>query len=156
MALTGSWMINWYVDNAKLDKGFAPLPKGPNGRKSMFNGLADSIWVGTKHKEEAWKWVKFLGSEEGQTIIAGYGVVFPAVQSAAKKAEEVMGKKGLDVSPFLLEATDPQGTFLFPIADHAADVLRITKIGLDAILLNGADAATTMKKANSEVNDLFN
>ena len=156
MALTGSWSINWYADNAKFDKGFAPLPKGPEGRKSMFNGLADSIWVGSKHKDEAWKWVKFLGSEEGQTIIAGYGVVFPAVPSAAKKAEEVMEKKGLDVSAFLQEATDPQGTFLFPIADHAADVLRITKVGLDAILLNGADAATTMKKASSEVNDLFN
>ena len=155
MALTGSWMINWYVDNAKFDKGFAPLPKGPDGRKSMFNGLADSIWVGSKHKEEAWKWVKFLGSEEGQTIIAGYGVVFPAVHSAAEKAEQVMSKKGLDVSPFLQEATAPNGTFLFPIADHAADVLRITKIGLDSILLNGADAASTMKKANTEVNALF-
>jgi len=156
MALTGSWMINWYADNAKFDKGFAPLPKGPDGRKSMFNGLADSIWVGSKHQEEAWKWVNFLGSEEGQMIIAGYGVVFPAIPSAAKKAEEVMSKKGMDVSPFLLEATDPHGTFLFPIADHSADVLRITKVALDSIFLNGADAATTMKKANTEVNDLFN
>jgi multiple sugar transport system substrate-binding protein len=155
LALTGSWMINWYADNAKFDKGFAPLPKGPDGRKSMFNGLADSIWVNSKHKEEAWKWVKFLGSKDGQMIIAGYGVVFPAIPDAAKKAEEVMSKKGMDVSPFLMEATDPNGTFLFPIADHAADVLRITKVALDAILLNGANAATTMKKANREVNDLF-
>ena len=113
--------------------------------------------LAARAKDEAWKWVKFLGSEEGQMIIAGYGVVFPAVQGAAKKAEEVMTKKGLDVSPLLFEeATDPQGTFLFPIADHAADILRITKIGLDAILLNGADAGPTMKKANTEVNDLFN
>src|SRR3984893_15802630 len=155
MALTGSWSINWYLDNAKFDKGFAPLPKGPNGRKSMFNGLADSIWVSTKHKEEAWKWVKFLGSEVGQKIIAGYGLVFPAIHCPAETAEQVMTKKGVDVSPFLEEATDPQGTFLFPIADHAADVLRITKIALDAILLNGADAASTMKKANTEVNALF-
>ncbi len=29
MALTGSWMINWYLDNAKFDKGFALLPVGP-------------------------------------------------------------------------------------------------------------------------------
>jgi multiple sugar transport system substrate-binding protein len=155
MALTGSWMINWYVDNAKFEKGFAPLPKGPNGRKSMFNGLADSIWVGSKHKEEAWKWVKFLGSEDGQKVIANYGVVFPAIKSDAELAEQVMSKKGVDVSAFLAEATDPQGTFLFPIADHAADVLRVTKIGLDAILLNGADAASTFKKANTEVNALF-
>jgi len=155
MALTGSWTINWYSDNAKFDKGFAPLPKGPDGRKSMFNGLADSIWVGSKHKDEAWKWVKFLGSEEGQKIIAGYGVVFPAIRSDAELAEQVMSKKGVDVSAFLAEATDPQGTFLFPIADHAADVLRITKVGLDAVLLNGASAASTFKKVNKDVNELF-
>ncbi|HEX7194643.1 MAG TPA: sugar ABC transporter substrate-binding protein [Chthoniobacterales bacterium] len=155
MALTGSWTINWYSDNAKFDKGFAPLPKGPDGRKSMFNGLADSIWVGSKHKDEAWKWVKFLGSEEGQKIIAGYGVVFPAIRNDAELAEQVMSKKGVDVSAFLAEATDPQGTFLFPIADHAADVLRITKVGLDAVLLNGANAASTFKKVNKDVNELF-
>jgi multiple sugar transport system substrate-binding protein len=155
MALTGSWMINWYMDNAKFDKGFAPLPKGPEGRKSMFNGLADSISVGSKHKDEAWKWVKFLGSEEGQKIIAGYGVVFPAIKSDAELAEQTMSKKGVDASAFLAEATDPNGTFLFPIADHAADVLRITKIGLDSILLNGADPAATFKKVNSEVDALF-
>jgi len=155
MALTGSWSINWYMDNAKFDKGFAPLPKGPDGRKSMFNGLADSIWVGSKHKDEAWKWVKFLGSEEGQKIIAGYGVVFPAIKSDAELAEQVMSKKGVDVSAFLTEATAPNGTFLFPIADHAADVLHATKIGLDSILLNGADPAATFKKVNSEVNGFF-
>jgi multiple sugar transport system substrate-binding protein len=155
MALTGSWMINWYLDNAKFEKGFAPLPVGPNGRKSMFNGLADSIWVGSKHQEEAWKWVKFLGSEEGQNIIAESGVVFPAIKSAAEKAQQVMSKKGADVSPFLKEATDPQGTFLFPIADHSADVLRTTKVAMDAILLNGADPASTMKQVNEEVNALF-
>ena len=66
-----------------------------------------------------------------------------------------MTKKGADVAPFLLEANDPQGTFLFPIADHSADVLRITKVALDGILLEDADPASTMKTANEEVNALF-
>ena len=66
-----------------------------------------------------------------------------------------MSKKGADVSPFLKEATDTQVTFLFPIADHSADVLRITKVALDAILLEGADPAATMKDVNEEVNALF-
>ena len=66
-----------------------------------------------------------------------------------------MNKKGADASPFLKEATDSQVTFLFPIADHSADVLRITKVALDAILLEGADCAATMKEANEEVNALF-
>ena len=41
------------------------------------------------------------------------------------------------------------------IADHSADILRTTKVALDAILLNGADPASTMKEANEEVNALF-
>jgi hypothetical protein len=36
-----------------------------------------------------------------------------------------------------------------------ADILRTTKVALDAILLNGADPASTMKEANEEVNALF-
>lgn len=155
LALTGSWNINWYLDNAKFEKSFAPLPKGPQGRKSMFNGLADSIWTGSQHKEQAWKWVKFLGSEDAQKIVASYGVVFPAIKGTAEIAEQTMNKKGADVAPFVQEATDPNGTFLFPIADHAADVLRIMRVALDAILLNGADAASTLKKATAEVNALF-
>jgi multiple sugar transport system substrate-binding protein len=155
LALTGSWNINWYLDNARFDRNFAPLPKGPQGRKSMFNGLADSIWTGSKHKEEAWKWVKFLGSADAQKIVASYGVVFPAVKGTAEISEQAMDKKGADVAPFVQEATEQNGTFLFPIADHAADVLRIMRVALDAILLNGADAASTLKKANAEVNALF-
>ena len=57
-----------------------------------------------------------------------------------------MSKKEVDVSAFLTEATDPNGTFLFAIADHAADVLRITKVGLDSILLNGEDPLQRSKR----------
>jgi len=64
--------------------------------------LADSIWVGSKHKEEAWKWVKFLGSEDGQKIIADHGVVFPAIKSDAELAEQVMSKKAWTCQPSLL------------------------------------------------------
>jgi multiple sugar transport system substrate-binding protein len=91
----------------------------------------------------------------GGSEIRPYGVVFPAIKSDAELAEQVMSKKGVDVSAFLTEATAPNGTFLFPIADHAADVLRVTKVGIDSILLNGADPAATFKKVNSEVNGLF-
>jgi len=38
----GSWMIGTYLGST-FPVGFARLPQGPEGRKSMFNGLADSI-----------------------------------------------------------------------------------------------------------------
>ena len=71
MTLAGSYSISSYTgQNARQDFDFAPLPTGPAGRKSAINGLSDAIWAGTPHKEEAWKWVKFLGSAECQDLVA--------------------------------------------------------------------------------------
>jgi multiple sugar transport system substrate-binding protein len=153
--LHGSWMINWYKENCKFEVGIAPLAKGPEGRKSMFNGLADSIWIGSKHKPEAWKWVKFLGSPAAQKIVASYSVVFPAVREDVDTAKEAFAKKGMEVSPFIEEGTDPKVTFLFPVTDHASDVVRIMQAAIDRIMLSGADPASTLKSANQEVNALF-
>jgi len=155
LALTGSWLVHWYAENCKFDIGFAPLPKGPVGRKSVINGLADSILVGSKHQEEAWKWVKFLASPEAQKIVGGYGVVFPAIPEAAEISEKRMAEKGADVSAFVDEAKEPQGTFFLPISEHASDSVRILRANFDAIFLEGADVETTLKAANKEVNSLF-
>jgi multiple sugar transport system substrate-binding protein len=70
-------------------------------------------------------------------------------------AKAAMAKKGLDVSAYTDEAADPNATFLFPITDHASDVIRIMREAFDSILLNGADAAKTLKAANDQVNALF-
>lgn len=155
LALTGSWLVHWYAENCKFAIGFAPLPNGPLGRKSVINGLADSIWVGSKHQEEAWKWVKFLASPEAQKIVGGYGVVFPAIPEAAEISEKKMAEKGADVSAFVDEAKAPQGTFFLPISEHASDSVRILRANFDAIFLEGADVETTLKAANKEVNSLF-
>jgi multiple sugar transport system substrate-binding protein len=155
LMFVGSWDIHWCQENCKFDIGFVPLPEGPFGRRTMFNGLADSIWVGSRHQEEAWKWVKFLASPEAQQIVGGYGVVFPAIPEATELAKKAIAKKGIDVSAYVSEAADPNATFLFPITDHASEVLRITRAASDAILLNGEDAAKILKAANNEVNTLF-
>jgi multiple sugar transport system substrate-binding protein len=117
--------------------------------------LADSIWVGTKHPEEAWKWVKFLASPEAQKIVGEYGVVFPAIPEAAEISQKQMAAKGADVSAFVEEAKEPQGTFFLPISEHGSDVVRILRANFDGIFLDGADPATTLKAANKEVNSLF-
>jgi len=155
LAFIGSWDIRWCRENCKFEIGFVELPKGPVGRRSMFNGLADSIWVGSKHQEEAWKWVKFLASPEAQKIVGEHAVVFPAIPEATEITKAAMAKQGVDVSAFVSEATEPNVTFLFPITDHASEVLHIIRAALDDIFLNGADAASTLKSANQEVNALF-
>jgi multiple sugar transport system substrate-binding protein len=150
----GSWMISSYRDTTKFEFGFAPLPKGPEGRKSMFNGLADSIWTGSKHPDEAWKWVKYLGSAECQMIVGQAGVVFPARPEADKAAEAAHKAKGFDVSAFTMLAT-PETTFPFPISDHGNEISAILKTALQNVMLNKGDPAKILKAANDEVNGMF-
>ena len=155
IAMTGSWLVHWFTENCRFEIGFAPLPKGPVGRRTVINGLADSIWIGTKHPEEAWKWVKFLAAPEAQEIVASYGIVFPAVREATEIAKERMAAHGVDTSAFVEEAKNPQGTFFLPITDHGNDAVRILRATFDAIFLDGADAAPKLQAANQEIDSLF-
>jgi len=154
MISDGSWMISFYGQDT-FPTGFARLPIGPAGRKSMFNGLTDGIWTGTQHPEEAWQWVKFLASPECASIFGEAGVAFPAQQDAVDKALSAMQATGLDVSAFTLQAMEKDGTFLYPLTDHAPEINDIMNETMDAIFLGTVDAATALKEANTKVNALF-
>ena len=149
----GSWMITHFAANAKFPYAWIPLPKGPSGKRaSMFNGLADSIWVGSKHKEQAWKWVKYLGSSDCQSVVASHGVVFPAIKGLPEKAIEVQKGKGVNSSAFLDMAKSQ--TFLAPISDNGSQVNDLMVSAMQTILMGKADAAATLKDANAKINAL--
>ena len=63
LAIDGDWTIGTYSATKGVKVGYSPQPAGPKGSWSMYNGLADAIWVGSKHKPEARKWVDFLASQ---------------------------------------------------------------------------------------------
>jgi multiple sugar transport system substrate-binding protein len=154
MVPQGSWMITYFAGNAKFEHAWVPLPKGPSGKRAtMFNGLADSIWVGSKVKDEAWKWVKHLASADCQSVVASYGVVFPAINGMAEKAVEAQKKKGVDSSAFL--AMSKEQTFLAPIADNGSQVDELVKGAIESALLGQKPAAVALKEANAKVNALF-
>jgi len=156
ITITGSWMINSYLgDAAKVKFAFAPLPAGPQGRKSAINGLSDAIWTGTKHKDEAWKWVKFLASADCQNVVGGNGVVFPAITSASDKALAAHQGKGRDVQVFIDEAKAAGGTFFLPITEHGNEVSQIVQDAIQSSVLGQTDSATALTKANNQINALF-
>jgi len=151
----GSWMIGDFANNATFPVSFARLPEGPEGRKSMFNGLADSIWVGSKHQDEAWQWVKYAASKDCADVVGTYGVVFPAQQSGVDAALAAYEAKGLDVSAFTAQATEANGTFLFPVTDNASEVTAIMTPLMQSIMLGQATAADAIPAAADQVNALF-
>lgn len=149
----GSWMITYFKNNAKFENAWVPLPTGPTGtRATMFNGLADSIWAGSKVKADAWKWVKYLGSADCQSVVADTGVVFPAIKGQAERAIEVQKAKGVDSSAFLTMAKSK--TFLMPIADSGSEIDEVMKSALEGVLMGKTDAASALKAANIKVNQL--
>jgi multiple sugar transport system substrate-binding protein len=156
ITVTGSWTITSYLSaTAKQKYAFAPLPTGPAGRKTAINGLSDAIYAGTKHKDEAWKWVKFLGSADCQNLVAANAVVFPAISTATDKALAAHQAKGRDVKAFTDEAKAPGGTFFLPITDHGNEVSQTVQDAIQSVILGQSDAATALKKANDSVNALF-
>lgn len=153
MNANGSWMIGSYAGYKDIDLGLAPTPTGPEGRASMFNGLADSIFAGTDNPKGAGKWVAYLASAKCQDVVGAQGVVFPAIPSGVAKATEAFAKDGVDVTPFTMQVKD-KTTFLFPITDHAADITAIMQPAMDAVI-SGKQSVTSLSKANEQVNALF-
>jgi multiple sugar transport system substrate-binding protein len=155
MVTEGDWNIKGYTGSKSVDVGFAPLPVGPAGKRaSMFNGLADSIWAGSKVKEAAWQWVKFLGSAECQNIVGQEAVVFPAIPAATDIAKKEFSGKGIDVTAFTVNV-DEQTTFLAPVSDNASKIDAIMKPTMDSIMSFKADPQSALPQANKEVNALF-
>ena len=155
MITNGSWMINQMFGYKGVETGLAPTPTGPNGkRSSMYNGLADSIWVGSQHKAAAAKWVEFLGSAACQDIVGKSGVVFPAIPSGTDLAGQAFAAKNIDVSSSFLVHVKDGTTFLFPITDHASQVTGIMQPAVDAVF-TGKEPASSLTAANDQVNALF-
>jgi multiple sugar transport system substrate-binding protein len=154
MLTNGSWQTNALFGAKGIDVGLAPTPIGPNGKRaSMYNGLADSIWVGSKNKPAAAKWVEYLGSTDCQNIVGAKAIVFPAIPSATDKAKAAWKAKGIDVTPFTDQVKN-KTTFLFPITDHASEIEGIMHPAMDAVL-SGSQPVTSLTDANKQVNQLF-
>jgi multiple sugar transport system substrate-binding protein len=156
MVTSGDWNTGAAFANksASFVPAVAPTPVGPTGqRASMFNGLADSIYAGTKHKEAAWQWVKYLASPACQNVVGTKGVVFPAVPAASDAAAKAFAAKGADVTAFTMQVKD-KTTVLPWITAHAADIDAIMKPAMDAVMGGQADVSS-LTKANNAVNALF-
>lgn len=155
MNTNGSWMTNSYMSLEGVDVGIAPNPIGPAAaRASMYNGLADSIWAGTRNPEAAWKWVKFLGSADCQNIVAEHAVVFPAVEESLDIAVDAFEANGIDITPFTLHVENGT-TFGFPVNEHAVRVDDLMRATMDDVMAFNSDPQSALPAVNDRINGLF-
>jgi len=154
MTTVGSFNQMLFKDDPK-SWIFAPLPAGPQGVKSAINGLSDAMYAGGKHKDQAWQWIKYLGSAACQNVIGNEGIVFPAIQSGYEASVKTRSGLGLDASVFTSYLSDPKATFLIPISDHGGEISQLIQDAIQSVGLHKSDAATALKTANDKVNALF-
>ncbi len=91
MGLFGSWNLSGFASTDFMTENFdcAVLPSSNDGtRASIFNGLGNAIAATTEHPDEAWKWVEFLSSKEGQEEQASLGIAISAYNGTADKFSE--------------------------------------------------------------------
>jgi len=91
MGLFGSWNLSGFAASDLMTSEFdcAVLPRSnDDGQSSIFNGLGNAISAATEHPDEAWKWVEYLSSKEGQERQAELGVAISAYNGTADKFAE--------------------------------------------------------------------
>jgi multiple sugar transport system substrate-binding protein len=127
-------------ENSRDPLGFAPLPIGPAGRKTMFNGLTDSIYARTPTQGTGLAVAALPGFPAMRNHRGQAGVIYPAVPAGTKTSQARMAKDGIDISAFVSEAK-PGVTFPFPISDHASEIEGTMKSTMDTIFLGRSKAA---------------
>lgn len=81
MITAGSWMANEYLSIDGLNIDVAPMPKQAQ-RGSICGGMGYSIAAKTKHPEEAWKFVEYLGGMDANIIQSKSGAAISAYEGS--------------------------------------------------------------------------
>ncbi|HET7577670.1 MAG TPA: ABC transporter substrate-binding protein [Bacillales bacterium] len=100
-----NWPYMWETSQDKSKSkvvgkvGVAPLPAGDAGSAASLGGWMGAINKYSKHKQAAWKFLKFIAGPEGQKIRAITGGKIPTIPSVLKdkdvlKANPFFAKKG--------------------------------------------------------------
>ena len=106
MQIGGDWeTTGTYADvGGKFKIGVIPLPAGPDGTWSVFNGLIDAINPHTPHFQQAWELEQWLGSAASEKIMGQGGYIWPAIPSLDPLFAAYWAAKGVDMSGFLTES----------------------------------------------------
>lgn len=143
MSRNGSWMIANYKDN-EFNWDIAPLPTGDRDYNALHTGFY-TINSNSEHKEEAWKFIEFLMSHEGQTMYSEIYNNVSALETVA--AEGAYQSEGLN-GPTNWEAFDvaaETGRFGYVLIN--AGITNDLVSQFEAVILGEADLADVLENS---------
>ena len=100
MTTIGHWAVPGYVQ-AGINFNVAQMPQGPAGRATSVNSAGFVVAKGSKHPDEAFKFIQFALSKAGQTRLAELGFAIPVLKSVAESDAYLKQPGDLDQRVFL-------------------------------------------------------
>jgi multiple sugar transport system substrate-binding protein len=91
----GSWHAG-RLHEANPAIAVAPLPKKVK-QAAVGHGIANVVWSGSQHQCEALEFVKFLGSQQGEQILAETATVIPAMNGLQETWKAAVPEMDLQV-----------------------------------------------------------
>lgn len=141
--------------NKKFRWSYAPVPKGPKGRKTLGTADGYAIWKGTKSPDAAWELVKYLSSKEYQLYLTQTTGYLPSRYSALDDWKKVCVDKypelataNLDVGRQAMEQGYPSNAPLFKKDGEAQAILTPA---LEKLFVVGSTPVTYMKDIAQQV-----
>lgn len=114
MVYSASWNIPVYVENETLNADLVEVPSMKQ-KATAIHGLIYALNAKSEQKDEAWKVIEYLASEEANQIWAESGVVIPGHQGALDTWLESRPDLNLEAYVNSLEYSVP-----FPISKNSS------------------------------------
>ncbi len=141
--------------NKKFRWSYAPVPKGPKGRKTLGTADGYAIWKGTKSPDAAWELVKYLSSKEYQLYLTQTTGYLPSRYSALDDWKKIcvdkypeLAEANLDVGRQAMEQGYPSNAPLFKKDGEAQAILTPA---LEKLFVVGSTPVTYMKDIAQQV-----
>jgi multiple sugar transport system substrate-binding protein len=139
MHLNGNWALGDLQKQCSFDWQISMLPSGPKGRSTIVNGIGQSVFTGSQHKEEGWAFLKWLGGARSQQILAETGTVFPSTKTYWPNYIKYWADNGRDISPFQKEF-DTADTFIAPLVPKWNEKDASVQKNIDLVFMNRINA----------------
>jgi ABC-type glycerol-3-phosphate transport system substrate-binding protein len=102
MAQDGTWNATSLTKVPGLKVGIAPTVKSADGTRGMIsNSNANNIFAGSKHVDQTWKWVTYMGSTACQTTAGKTATFLPSIASALQSTVDYQKTQGVDIQSFV-------------------------------------------------------
>ncbi len=159
----GTWFISTLIDKVKSGEytdcanwGIAKYPhaEGVEPGSTLATITALAIPTSAPHKEEAWKFVKFVCGEEGAKIVADTGSI-PALMTD-DIAEAISAIDGFPQDASCKEALQTANLYLeMPVSDKSSEIETVLNEAHDNIMTGNSSIDEGIAYMNEQVGGIL-